>query len=68
LLASDLAGNTQRVAFDVVDKERAELEVFADAVAGGVNFVIPPDEIVNNVAVMQAVAASARNGQSVSVG
>jgi predicted dehydrogenase len=68
LLASDLAGNTQRIAFDVVDKERAELEAFADAVAGNVKFVIAPEAIVNTVAVTEAVAASARAGQPVTIG
>lgn len=68
LLAFDLAGNTERIAYDVIDKERVELEVFADAVTAGVNFVIAPDQVVNNVAVMQAVAASARSGHAVSVG
>ena len=32
----DLAGLTERLTFDAVDKERAVLEAFADAVAGGV--------------------------------
>ena len=67
LLASDLAGNVQRIAYDVVDKERAELEAFADAVANDVKFVIAPEEIVNTVAVTEAVAASARSGKSVSI-
>jgi predicted dehydrogenase len=68
LLVSDLAGKTQRVTYDVVDKERAVLEAFADAVASGVKFVIAPDQIVNNVAVMEAVAASARGGKAVAIG
>jgi len=68
LLASDLAGNVQRMIYDVVDKERAELETFADAVANGVKFVIAPEEIVNTVAVTEAIAASARNGKAVVIG
>ena len=67
LLASDLAGNVQRITYDVVDKERAELEAFADAVANGVNFVIAPAEIVNTVAVTEAVAASARGGKAINI-
>jgi predicted dehydrogenase len=67
LLASDLAGNTQRIAFNMVDKERAELEAFADAVAGKVKFVIAPEVIVNVVAVTEAVAASARSGAVVKI-
>lgn len=67
LLVSDLKGNVERVTFDAVDKERAVLEAFADAVAGGVKFIIPPEQIVNNVAVMEAVAKSARSGESVRI-
>jgi predicted dehydrogenase len=67
LLVSDLKGNVSRIAYDIADKERAGLEAFADAVAGGVKFVIQPAEIVNTVAVMEAVAASARSGKSVTI-
>jgi predicted dehydrogenase len=67
LLLSDLAGNVRRIAYDIVDKERAVLEAFADAVASKVKFVIPPGEIVNTVAVTEAVARSARNGQAVAI-
>ncbi len=67
LLVCDLAGNTRRIAYDVVDKERAELEAFADAAAAGAKFVIAPEEIVNTVAVTEAVAASARSGKAVTI-
>jgi predicted dehydrogenase len=67
LLFTDLAGKVQRSTCDAADKERAELEAFADAVAGGVKFVVAPEEIVNTVAVMQAVTASSRNGQPVTI-
>jgi predicted dehydrogenase len=67
LLASDLRGNVERITFDVADKERAVLEAFADGVARGTKFVIAPEEIVNNVAVMEAVAASSRSGNAVTI-
>ena len=67
LIASDLAGKVERLTYDVADKERAELEAFADAVARGVKFAIAPEEIVNTVAVMQAVTASARSGEAVAI-
>jgi predicted dehydrogenase len=67
LLASDLAGNVQHHRYDTVDKERAELEVFADAEAAGTAFVIAPEEIINTVAVTEAVAVSARSGQAVAI-
>ena len=68
LLAYDMAGKVERFNFDVADKERAVLEAFADAVSDGVKFPIAADEIVNTVAVMEAVAASSRSGQAVSIG
>ena len=68
LLIYDLAGNVQRIAYDAVDKERAELEAFADAVANGVKFVIAPEELLNTVAMTEAVAASARSGKAVTIG
>jgi predicted dehydrogenase len=67
LLASDLAGNVQRFTYEAIDKERAELEAFTDAVAAGVKFVIAPAEIVNTVAVTEAVVASARSGKAVTI-
>ncbi len=68
LLVSDLKGNVERVTFPAIDKERAELEAFADAVAAGTGFVIAPTEIVNTVAVTEAVVASARSGKAVAIG
>jgi predicted dehydrogenase len=68
LCVYDLEGNIRRVQFEAVDKERAELEAFADAVANGVKFVIAPEEIVNVVAGTEAVAASARSGGTVAIG
>jgi predicted dehydrogenase len=67
LLATDLAGKVERYTYEVADKERAELEAFADAVTGGVKFPIAPEEIVNTVAVMEAVAASSRSGNAVTI-
>jgi predicted dehydrogenase len=67
LIKSDLAGKAERFTFNIADKERAVLEAFANCVAGGLNFVIAPDDIVNNVAVMEAVVVSARNGKTVSI-
>jgi len=65
LLATDLAGKVERITFEAADKERAVLESFADAVTSGTNFVITPAEIVNTVAVTQAVAQSASSGVAV---
>jgi predicted dehydrogenase len=62
LLFFDPDGKATRYAFDAVDKERLELEAFADAVERKVNFVIAPEEIVNNVAVMETMVVSAAAG------
>ena len=64
----DLEGNVRRLNFEAIDKERAELEAFADAAAAGVKFVVAPEEIVNVVAGTEAVAASARSGKKVAIG
>jgi predicted dehydrogenase len=65
---SDLEGNVRHLSFEAIDKERAELEAFADAIAGNVKFVIAPEEILNVVAGTEAVVASARSGKAVKIG
>ena len=64
----DLGGPTETLRFEAVDKERAELEAFADAAAGGVKFVIAPEAIVNVVAATEAITMSARAGRAVGIG
>jgi predicted dehydrogenase len=63
----DLGGVTERLSFEAIDKERAELEAFADAVTGGVKFAIAPEQIVNVVAATEAITASARSGEVVAI-
>ena len=67
LIATDIGGAVRRATYEPTDKERAELEEFADAVARGVKFVIAPEEIVNTVAVTEAVVASSRGGKPVPI-
>jgi predicted dehydrogenase len=67
LRAYDLNGTVTPEIFDAVDKERAELEAFADAVASKTAFTIAPEEIVNTVAVTEAIVESARSGQTVKI-
>ncbi len=67
LYVYDLGGMTERLAFEPADKERAVLEAFADAVAAGDKFVIPPEAIVNVVAATEAVVESGRNGKAVGI-
>ncbi len=53
---------------DSIDAARANLEAFGVAAAGGTPYPIPPDEMVHNVAVLEAIVASAASGRAVPVG
>jgi predicted dehydrogenase len=66
--ARDLEGHVRRLDFEPIDKERAELEAFADAAAAGVKFLIAPEELVNVVAATEGVAASAASRRPVALG
>jgi predicted dehydrogenase len=50
-----------------MDKEKAGLEGLADAVAAGKPFLVPPEEAVNGIAVLEAIVDSAARGQRVSI-
>ena len=57
----------ETVDFDPLDIERAELEAFADAVAGKTVFPVSRAQAVNNIAVLEAIGRSASEGGPVSV-
>ena len=57
----------QRIQLPKIDKERATLEAFADAVAAKKTFVVPADEAVNGIAVLEQIEVSARSGQPVKI-
>ncbi|MFN7086534.1 MAG: Gfo/Idh/MocA family protein [Burkholderiales bacterium] len=67
LIACALEGAPQTVSLPKVDKERAVLEAFADAVAAGKPFTVPPEEAVNGIAVLEAIVASAGSGKPVGI-
>jgi len=67
LYARGLEGAVSKVPLEPVSKERAELEAFADAVAAKQPFVVPAEEAVNGVAVMEAIVASAAKGKPVKI-
>ena len=67
LVARGLQGDPQPVTLPVVDKERAELEAFADAVAAKQPYMVPPDQAVNGIAVIEAIVASAGSGSVVKI-
>jgi predicted dehydrogenase len=62
-----LQGAPERIPLPSVDKERAELEAFADAVAEKKPFMVPPDEALNGVAVLEAIVASAARGKPIKI-
>jgi len=68
LYARGLDGNPQRIDLAAVDKERAELEAFADAVAAKQAYMVPPEQAVNGIAVIEAIVASAESGKPVVIG
>ena len=64
----DIDGKVRRIEYPHVDIERADLEAFADAVAGVEQYPVPVEEAVHGVAVMEAAIRSARSeGQRVAV-
>ncbi len=68
LLACGLEGTPERIPLDGWDREQATLEAFADAVAAKQPFMVPPDEAVNGIAVIEAVVASSASGAPVKIG
>lgn len=67
LIIAGRDGRTEERDFPARDIERAELEAFADAIAGRVPFPVPVDEAVHGVAVLEAIARSARDERAIRV-
>ncbi len=67
LIARGLEGAAERVQITPLDKERALLEGFADAVAAKQAFVVAPEVLVNGIAVLEAIVASAAKGRPVKI-
>jgi predicted dehydrogenase len=67
LVQRGLEGQPERAALQAVDKEKAELEAFADAVAEKKNFVVSAEEAINGVAVLEAIEVSAKRGKAVAI-
>jgi|SRR5579859_1240246 len=53
--------------FPVIDIERAELEAFADAVAGRASFPVSAEQAIHGAAVFEAIIRSAADGRPVAV-
>jgi predicted dehydrogenase len=67
LTVRGLEGAASRVPLDPANKERAELEAFADAVAAKQPFLVPAEEAVNGIAVLEAIVASAAKGKPIKI-
>ena len=67
LVVTRVGGKPETRTYDPIDKERAELECFADAVAGRATFPVSDADAVNGVSVLEQVERSARAGGWVDV-
>ena len=52
---------------EALDRERAELEAFADAVAAGQPFLVPPQDMVNGIAVLESIEKSSARGRPITI-
>ena len=55
-----VGGEVETRSFEPIDMERAELEGFADAVAGKLVYPVPLDDVVHGVAALEAITVSAQ--------
>ena len=62
-----LEGAPEKITLPARDIERAALEAFADGVAAGERFVVPADQAINGIAVLEAIVASPESGQPVQI-
>lgn len=67
LVMRGLQGQPERITLPAADKERAELEAFAEAAEAKKGFVVPPEEAVNGIAVLEAIVASAARGRPIQI-
>jgi predicted dehydrogenase len=67
LISRGLDDKPERHTFPAIDKERAVLEAFADAVAEKRPCMVPPEQAVNGIAVLEAIVASAAAGKAISI-
>lgn len=67
LVSCTLEGKPERHTLPAADKERAVLEAFADAVAAKKTFMVPADQAVNAIAVLESIEKSAKSGQSIAI-
>jgi predicted dehydrogenase len=67
LVYRGLQGRAQTIKLPAVDKERAELEAFADCIETGQRFLVSPADLVNGVAVLELVEKSSARGKPLKI-
>lgn len=67
LILHPRGGTAETIAFDPVDLVRANNEAFADAVSGEARYPIPTDDMIHNVAILDAISTSIRENRPVKV-
>ena len=67
LTACGLQGAPQKVTMPAINLEQATLEAFADAVSAKQPFVVPPENAVNGIAVLEAIVASAASASAIAI-
>ena len=60
-------GERSEIKFDLVDSVQLNFECFADAIEGKAPFIITPEQMVHNAAIMEAVEKSVETGSPVNV-
>ncbi len=67
-LAVRYGGDSETIEqFPAADIEQAELEAFADAIAGNRSYPVTETQAVNNIAILEAIVQSAQSGQFVDI-
>lgn len=67
LTVRGLEGAPAKVPLETIDREKAALEAFAEAVANRQPFLVPAEEAVNGIAVLEAIVKSAAKGKPVAI-
>ncbi|QKV19678.1 Gfo/Idh/MocA family protein [Oricola thermophila] len=67
LVICKLGNDPERIPLVGTDKERAELEAFADFVAGGRAYPVTNQQALNGIAVVEAMISSAQSGRDTAI-
>jgi predicted dehydrogenase len=67
LVSCALEGKPERHTLPAANKERAVLEAFADGVAAKQGFMVPAEQAVNAIAVLESIEKSAKSGQPITI-